>query len=218
MKWLRDRQWGGKSTRRLLSKEIIISLGLFCFVLFYEKKQSTLHSAERLRVIFLVFFFFFLSVLMLIVFPSVSYWIGLKTSFPNQFGGNESSALVTKLLFYQPSRCITIFLQMAFPPVPLTIPVKEIRNIWELRVSHSGFPVPISLLEKTWGSHGHGNSHFRFSRSAINQDYVLLKFPSTFLVSITRAKHNDFTQNNIIFLLSNSRNSHWAQNPCHGPC
>ncbi|MXQ84176.1 hypothetical protein E5288_WYG014148 [Bos mutus] len=29
--------------------------------------------------------------------------IGLKISFPNQFGGHESKALVTKLLFYQPS-------------------------------------------------------------------------------------------------------------------
>lgn len=38
------------------------------------------------------FSFPFLGVLMLIVFPSVSYRMGLKTSFSNQFGGNESSA------------------------------------------------------------------------------------------------------------------------------
>ena len=70
-----------------------------------EKKRSLQFEKQWVIVLFA-----FLSVLTLIVFPSVSDRIGLKISFPNQFGGHESKALVTQLLFYQPSRCVTVFL------------------------------------------------------------------------------------------------------------
>lgn len=77
-----------------------------CLDYFFARKKKV-PPVEKQWVIVL---FAFLSVLTLIVFPSVSDRIGLKISFPNQFGGHESKALVTQLLFYQPSRCVTVFL------------------------------------------------------------------------------------------------------------